>query len=155
MIRPIERHELGDGNLLKMGELFFGGVGLPGRFIPSVFQRNWENFLTMGIGQIFVALADDVIVGAIGCLVHPDPYDDVVVAQEMFWFMTPEARRGILGPRLYYAFEEWATSHQAGRIAMATVFGVTREHIDAMQSIGKFYNKLGFVPVDVSYFKKL
>lgn len=149
MIREATTKDLYNEELHKLGASFFAEANLPGRFISIVFVHNWTHFLNLKIGIILLLERDSKIVGAIAGLVHPDPYDGKVVAQEMFWFINSEKRGSIDAVRLYSAFEKWAIEKKAERLAMACVCN------DKMGKLRRFYEKKGFKPKDVTYFKDL
>lgn len=149
MIKQLQPEGLADVALLDMGEMFFQESRLPGKFNRVVFVRTWETLMRMGCATIFVARHNEAIIGAIGCIVHPDPNDGAMVANEMFWFMHPHHRSGTDALRLYRSYEAWARKMGAQRITMSATFN------DSVAKLRKFYQMLGFRAVDVSYFKEL
>ena len=149
MIVQATIEDLDDVDLHSLGMAFYKESKLPGEYIPSVFRTNWQRFFELGFGSIFLAKTEGKVVGAIGGLVHPDPYDNKVVAQEMFWFVSPSARGSITAVRLFEAFETWAKSNKAERLLM----GCVCNHM--MASLRSFYERKGFAPKEVSYCKQL
>lgn len=136
--------------LLAMGQLFFDEAHLPGVFNPTYFSNQWQQFITSGVGNMWVAKkSDGVIVGAIAALKHPDVCTGDLVVQEMFWFMHPDHRGTFVAMRLYSAIECWARSLGAYRLCMSTTFAPGCEKLRSL------YHKLGFKAVDVFYFKTL
>lgn len=149
MIRRATAADLGNAGLLTLGRTFFLEAGLPGEFIPTVFQRNWTIFMAADYGAMWLLEADGKVIGAIAGLIHPDPYDDVLVAQEMFWFIHPDKRHSIGAMKLYTELQSWAVERGAKRFVMACVCN------HYMGKLRKLYERLGFRPVDVSYFKNI
>jgi GNAT superfamily N-acetyltransferase len=150
MIFQISIEELSNPEFVRLARSFYEGSGLPGTFKQEHFIENWTKFYELELGAIWVCAEHDlsVIHGAIGVLIHPDIYDGQLVAQELFWFVHPKSgfKTGI---QLYEQLEHWAKIKGAVRLNMACV---CNKH---MSSLRRFYEKRGFRPVDVSYFKDL
>lgn len=149
MIRQATLEDFDNLDLYSMGMAFYKESNLPGKFVPSTFRANWQKFVALNIGVVFLLFEDDKIIGAIGGLIHPDPYDAELVAQEMFWFTSPKSRGKLGAIKLYITFEAWAKERGAKRLCMACVCN---------HMIGKlrnFYESRGFTPKDISYFKAL
>ncbi len=149
MIRQLTADDLQNKELLALGEKFFTDAKLPGEFIPGVFVATWSTLMRMTCGAIWTSVVDDRVVGAIGGVFHPDANDGKLVAQEMFWFMDPSYRSGFNAIKLFTAFENWAISRGATRIVMGCILG------EYAKPLREFYTKMGYRPVDVSYFKEL
>lgn len=148
MIVEIRQSDLGNTDFVRLAQAFYEGSGLPGTFKQESFINTWTKFLALKIGVIYVWVIDDRICGGIGGLINPDPYDGEIVAQELFWFVEPNAGfKAAL--KLYECLESWAIEQKAKRLNMACV---CNQH---MASLRKFYEKRGFKPVDISYFKNL
>ena len=81
------------------------------------------------------------VVGMIGLAVLPHFMSGELVASELFWWVEPEARRGTGGVRLLRRAESWARSTQAVRMQM----------IAPTAHVAKFYQALGYVPMEVAY----
>lgn len=150
MIFQISIEELSHPEFVRLAETFYKESNLPGKFKQAHFITSWQKFYELNIGSIWVSAEDDLskIHGAIGGLAHPDLYDGELVVQELFWFVEPNA--GFSDAfKLYLKLENWAKEKGAKRLNMACV---CNKH---MQSVRSFYEKRGFRPVDVSYFKDL
>ena len=141
--------DLEDLDLYSMGVMFYTQSKLPGTFNPAFFKSIWTTFIEQDLGAMFMLLDDQQkLMGVIGGLKHPDPYNGDLVAQEMFWFVHP-AHKSKGAVELYNAFEGWAKEIGAKRLCMACV---CNSH---MKAVRKFYERKGYRPVDVSYFKNL
>lgn len=145
MVALLEVSEL--SKLSELGLKFYAESGLPGRFVPSVFEASWTKFYGLGMGQIFKLEEDGKVVGAIGGMIYPDPNDGDLVASEMFWFVEPEARGG--GIRLFIAFENWAKERGAKRIAMIHLQSLAPEALE------RLYFRKGYRKTESHYFKTL
>lgn len=141
--------DLEDLDLYSMGMLFYKQSRLPGTFNPAHFKATWTIFIAHDLGVMFMLLDKaQKLIGVIGGLKHPDPYNGDLVAQEMFWFVHP-ASKSIGAVSLFNAFEGWAKEIGAKRLCMACV---CNSHI---KTVRRFYERKGFRPVDISYFKNL
>jgi GNAT superfamily N-acetyltransferase len=150
MIYQITEKEISNPEFVRLARSFYEGSGLPGSFRQAHFIKSWNQFFELGVGAIWVCAEKDLsaIYGAIGGLIHPDLYDGALVAQELFWFV--ESKAGFKASiQLYEQLEHWAKIRGAIRLNMACV---CNKH---MASLRRFYEKRGFRPVDVSYFKDL
>lgn len=150
MITRLDSNEINSPDFVRMAQSFYQNSGLPGKFKQEHFIVSWQKFYDLGIGCIWVSLDldKDKINGAIACLIHPDLYDGELVAQELFWYVEPDAGfKAAVG--LYKELETWAKTRGAKRLNMACV---CNKH---MSSLRRFYEKRNFRPVDVSYFKDL
>lgn len=147
MIRELTVEEL--PLVPPVGKEFFETGAIPGKLIPEVFVASWNRFYEVDIGRIFGFFVDDKIVGVLGAIVYPDPNDGVVVATEMFWFVGAEHRHGLGGLRLFDAFETWARSRNAGRMAMI--------HLQALapETLEKLYLRKGYQKIESHYVKTL
>lgn len=149
MITQLTPETLANPAVLEMGGLFFKEARLPGSFVAEKFVSAWSQIMSMDFGTVWIATTPEEVVGTMGVLIHPDMYDGKLVAQEAFWFMHPNHRTGMHAVRLYYAFEAWAKERGAERISMSNTFN------GSVEKTRKFYMKLGYRAVDVSYFKDL
>ena len=150
MIYELNVEEVSRPDFLRLANSFYNNSGLPGKFKQEHFIVSWQKFYELNIGRIWVCEDSETntILGAIACLVHPDLYDGELVAQELFWYVEPGA--GFTSAvHLYKRLEDWAKTKGAKRLNMACV---CNQH---MASLRRFYEKRGFRPVDVSYFKDL
>lgn len=95
-------------------------------------------------GVLLVAAEGDAKpVGMIGGLRFANPLSGDVFAQELFWWVTPEAR-GTLGGRLKVAFSRWAKDSGA----IAAIWSAPTPDVDAL------YAKRGFLRVETSFMER-
>ena len=73
----------------------------------------------------------------LGLLGKPN-YCDAVIAMEMIFFMLPEYRRGLAGPRMLFAFEKWAKIKNAVEINLGVHAGIMND------KICEFYERRGY-----------
>lgn len=82
--------------------------------------------------------------GMLGGAVSPSMYSKDMIATEIFWWVEPSERKSGLGSQLLSAFEYWAKN-----VALCTIIAVSS--LD--DSIGEFYQKKGYKPVERTYMK--
>jgi len=135
--------------VISLGLEFYDEGFLPGRFSPKHFTQTWEKLLKMQIGILIGAEQGGEIIGTIGGVMTPDPNDGALVAQEMFWFVAKEYRKGSTGKRLIEAFEQTAKDKGARQVMMVRLANDLGEKIDT------FYRMSGYEPKEVHYMKTL
>jgi GNAT superfamily N-acetyltransferase len=149
MIKEATLDDLDNPSIYSMGLTFFAEAKLPGEFNPALFRKNIQHLVANNCGVVFLLIEQGSVTGAIGGLTHPDICDNSTVAQELFWFVNPTNRGKLGAVRLYEAFEKWARKRGASRLYMAAVCN------DYLGALRKFYEKRGFVPKDIIFFKPL
>jgi GNAT superfamily N-acetyltransferase len=118
------------------------------KFDLDRFCTFWKNMIEKEMGIIFVAMEDEEIIGAIGAMIHEDPYSDEKIVHEFFWFVRPD-HRGTAGIRLYKQLEKWAREKGANIIRMVHL-------MDSMpEKLSRFYGAMGFAAVETVYSKDL
>jgi len=133
--------------LAPCAEAFYASSAKLHDFELGRFVGLWKVLISNGSGAVFVVEKDGLLVGAIGGMVHPEPYSKGTIAQEMFWFVQPFARGG--GVLLYRAFEAWAKTKKATELRMGYL-------VDLMpEKVAHFYERVGFERVEVGYSKRL
>lgn len=111
------------------------------------FCEAWGQWMTSGIGVIFMAESADEPVGAIGGIVYPEIYSGELIGTEFFWFVRP-GHRGA-GMRLYREFEAWARAKGCTQIRMVHL-------ADSMsEKLHRLYVALGFEQTETHYAKEI
>ena len=88
--------------------------------------------------------------GLILGIVYPYIFNpQILIAQELGWWVEPEYRGTTVGVRLLKEFELQARKKGANKIIMASLHN---EYKDKLASI---YNKLGYAPLEYMYIKDL
>ncbi len=98
----------------------------------------------LALDQGVIFLAPGGMVAAVP-LVHPMTGQRYV--EELAWWVEPERRGGLVGPRLLDALETWAASEQIAFVKVAAPHG--------QPDVGRFYEHRGYQPVELAYFKRL
>jgi GNAT superfamily N-acetyltransferase len=108
----------------------------------------------MQIGTIFVAevdhggreVAPSRLVGMLAIVLVVHPLSGQKVAEEIAWWVEPEARGGSIGPKMLRVAEEWATRNSANMVKMVAPAGST---------VGTFYEKSGYRAVETAFIKAI
>jgi GNAT superfamily N-acetyltransferase len=119
----------------------------------SFSRAKAEQFLTHLIqepnGVVFVADQQGVVVGGIAGMAAPHWSSDDIVAQEVSFFMAPEARGNIVAVRLICALRAWAELRGAKWLHAGTSTGIDPERT------ARLYEALGFarcaIGLEVTY----
>lgn len=120
---------------------------------PDTIARLIDQVLTFG--AIFVAEETGPgrygrtalkLTGMLAIVVVPHPLTGRNYAEEIAWWVEPEHRIGRVGPNLLRSAEEWATTKGANMCKMVAPEG---------SSVGGFYERLGYQPVETAYLKRL
>ncbi len=131
----------------QMGPRFYAEGNLPGEFVPEIFVASWTALIERGLGFIVGLFKDSKLCGCLGAAVTKCLNSGATVANEMFWFVLPEARGDSL--RMVAAYEKEAKERGAVRCSMALLKGLQPE------ALGAFYERRGYAPFEVAYSKEL
>lgn len=155
-VRHIKRQEI--FRIAEMGRNFAG-------LLPHTAEYHYDGVLAMARwlmdtpGKVlFVAVADDKIIGAVAGTVDPmyqyivkegDNIRNYMLAQEIFWWVEPEYRRTTdAGIRLLDTFEKWAEQNGADGVTMMNF-----DHLD--KAPVKIYEHRGYKVYENHYLKEL
>lgn len=139
MIRPWNEDDL--DALIEMGMRFHNEAESYHNFKFSP-HRVMENFFIIleRHDQIGLVYDDGGIRGAIAGAIYPQFFSKGLTASELFVFVEPTARGGIIGKRLIGALELWARDMGASEIRLGVSSGIKPE-----RTIG-LYEKFGYTP---------
>lgn len=99
---------------------------------------------------ILVAEDDGQIIGITAAMTYPMYFNpDKLVAQELWWYLTPEARGGPASKMLFQTIEKWAKAKGAEAMFMIALADAR------VDTLAKVYKRSGYVPVERSYVKGL
>ena len=99
---------------------------------------------------ILVAEDDGKIIGITAAMTYPMYFNpDKLVAQELWWYLTPEARGGPASKMLFQTIEKWAKAKGAEAMFMIALADAR------VDTLAKVYKRSGYVPVERSYVKGL
>jgi GNAT superfamily N-acetyltransferase len=116
--------------------------------------EGFTNFFLSSIGNpsvgMWVVEEDGIVYGIAGALIYPMYFSPSSrVAQELWWWMLPEARGLGAGKQLYDAIESWAKEQSANALFM-----IALEDSDAPK-MERLYTDKGFRPMERTYFKEV
>lgn len=98
------------------------------------------------LGVILTAEEDSTIIGMLALVAVTHPMTGQRYAEEIAWWVEPEYRGGLIGPRLHRAGEQWARDLGLHMIRMLSPVG---------SDLGVYYARRGYVEVETSWMKTL
>lgn len=119
-------------------------------FDPPGIRAFLARLLENNDALVLVAELDGEIAGITACLLYPlyfSPNNQVV--QELWWWLTPEARGNGVGKKMYQAIELWAKSRNAKAVFM---IALEDERAATME---KIYFQAGFRALERTFIKEL
>lgn len=140
--------------LVDIGEQFFRSTGMVIAGL-SFDRASMEAFLADMLDSpdhvLFVARDKNTVVGVVGGFLTAPMFNrNVRVAQESFWYVSPESRKTGVGEALYRTFAQWAEAMGAVTLVMATVGDKPSN-----DRIHDRYIEQGFQALERHYFKPL
>lgn len=137
--------------LIEMGRRFFqaSGYGDLAAFDRESFTATVQHLMAGG-GVCLVAETDGQVVGMAGALAYPFYFNaDHKTGQELFWWLNPEHRGGLLGARLFAGLESWAQDQGCASFTMVALDAVRPEQVGGM------YKRRGYRASEHTYIKEL
>ena len=120
--------------------------------VVPVTADSVANFLISAVDNpmvgIWLAEKDGVMIGICGAIKYPlyfSPQHTIV--QELWWWLTPEARGSGAGQALYKTLEAWAQENDAAALFMIALDD------DRVEKTSKFYARAGFKPMERTFVK--
>ena len=134
--------------MLELIEGFSTEAGQP--YNKHYYKGFWESLEEDGVGQFFGSFdADDKLIGVLAAMLVDDCFNGDTIANEHFWYVDPEHRRGSHGIKLFKKFIAWSEEVGAKRISMVHLASLNAE------KLGKLYERMDFVPLEIHYIKKV
>lgn len=128
--------------LLRMGQEFAHAAKLPAVDGDSLM-------LTLQNLPILKVAENGAVCGVAGAMVYPHFWNaHELVAQELFWWVDPQARGSRAAVMLLQAMEDAAKAAGAKRMIMACLDSLEGEHVAAL------YTRKGYVPQERSFHKE-
>lgn len=101
--------------------------------------------------SVLLGIDKDFIVGIMGITIFNCPLSNAKMANEHFWYVMPEHRKGLSGMRLLKQGQEWAKnkgcSHFLGNASMLAS--------DLHDNVCSFYKSLGMKKFETTYIMSL
>jgi hypothetical protein len=101
---------------------------------------------------MIVLVAEDTgeLIGITAAIAYPMYFNPAkLVAQELWWYIKPEARGGLASKLLFQEIEKWGMGKQA-----AAMFMVALDN-DRVETMVKLYGRLGYKPTERAFVKEL
>jgi GNAT superfamily N-acetyltransferase len=138
--------------LIRIGESFTGGIE-PYRSLFGQQPHERVEILVTVMQQlaedravILVAVDGAVVCGALVLVEVTNLYNGELWADEFVWWVDPAHLGKRAGPMLLAAGEIWARARGLPWIKMIAPQG---------SRVGRFYDRMGYVPVETAYMKRL
>lgn len=122
-------------NTLALGAIFLAEIDPRGEDLPRWHERDTCKICAVKL-----------VVGMLAIVALPHPLTGVPIAEEIAWWVEPEHRNSTIGPKLLRSAEQWATTNGANVVKMVAPAGST---------VGEFYERLGYRPVETAYIKRV
>lgn len=131
--------------LIEIGKFFVKDIP----FESEINEEDLSKTLAMMIdGERSCLFVDENVTATISGLVFPHYFNhSVLMGQELFWWVDPDARNSRLGVQLFNRFEEWVRSMGGKLFSMICMEG---EYADPLAS---FYQRKGFIPSERHFVK--
>jgi len=99
---------------------------------------------------VLVAEDDVEIIGITAAIAYPMYFNPAkLVAQELWWYIKPDARGGAASKLLFQEIEKWGKSKQAEAMFMIALDN------DRVTTMAKMYGRLGYAPTERVFVKGL
>ena len=145
MIRPAVSSDI--QKLTDMAQVFVKDLPFEATIDVPHLSAAMEHLISGDMGCVFV---NDEVTAAIGGMVYPHFFNpNMTMAQEMFWWVNPDARKSRTGLLLLAALEDWAVEKGATIFTMMCLDGVYTGPLEAL------YQKRGFTPLEHHFAKVL
>ena len=117
-------------------------------------KEGFTDFFLSGLEEpdmgMWVVENNGKIIGIAGAVIYPMFFSrSNKVAQELWWWILPEARGNGIGKKLYDAIESWASARGAKALFM---IALEDENTSKMEQI---YRNNGYRPMERAFFKEV
>jgi GNAT superfamily N-acetyltransferase len=122
--------------------------------IAEFDAEGYSNFFLSSLNNsdigIWLAEIDSKIVGITGAMVYPLYFSTAhLVAQELWWWLTPTARGSGAGAKMFKQIEQWSKEKNAKSLFM---IALEDDRADKME---KVYIRAGFTPLERTFVKEV
>lgn len=122
------------------------------RFEPARIAQLAEKVLELGTIWVAECLpypetGETRLVGFLAVVEGLEPYSGQAYAEEVAWFVEPEHRRGVAGPRLLEAFEKWGRDKNLTFCKMVAP-------VEVGSDLAGFLNKRGYSALETAFVKR-
>lgn len=126
----------------------------PMRSISEFQPKEFKEFLVNSISSpniaIILAELGGKIVGITGALIYPLYFSpSTLVSQELWWWLTPDARGSGAGKGMYDYIEKWSKNNGS-----SAVFMIALED-DRVDKMTKLYKRYGYTGLERTFLKEI
>lgn len=134
-------------DLVRLGQRFLAETSYGAHLAtsPANLEELARALLATDQAAIFVAERGGEVVGCLALHVFPHPMSGEPTANELVWWVNPEARG--LGLLLLQRGEAWAKTMGATTLQMVAP--------EAAPEVATFYRRVGFTPVETMYQRRI
>lgn len=121
-----------------------------GRIYPTSDEQ-LENLLDLveQLGTVLLAESPLEVVGMLGLVKTPHPFNGAIEAGEVCWWIEPRHRQGRAAYYLLRSAEDWARQNGCGVLKMVAPNSTDKPNI------AHFYETCGFGPLETTFYKVL
>lgn len=137
--------------LLRMGRAFFeeSGFEAESSYDEASVTATLTHLLDGG-GAVFIAEKNGRAVGIAAALAYPFYFNtNCRAGQELFWWLDPAHRGGVLGVRMLKAMEKWARDEGCHTFMMISLPSLTES------PAAKLYARMGYRPSECNFIKRM
>lgn len=119
-------------------------------FDPEGYGQFYLSSLQNESIGVWLAELNDEIVGISGAIAYPLYFSpSAIVVQELWWWLTPDARGSGAGAAMFKQIEAWAKERSASALFMIAL------EDDRAQKMEKLYSRAGFRPMERTFIKEV
>ena len=119
-------------------------------FDPDGYSRFYLSSINQDSIGIWLAEIGDKIVGICGALAYPLYFNpSALVVQELWWWLTPNARGSGAGTKMFQQIEQWAKEQNATALFMIAL------EDERAQKMERLYARAGFKPMERTFIKEV
>lgn len=112
--------------------------------VPYVLEHG---VIFLGEHCIVSEAPETEVVGFLAAIEAIDAYSGDRYADEIAWFVNPDARNGSIGPRLLASLHKWAADKRLSFVKMVAPADTP--------SVADYYKSLGYEPLETAFLKRL
>jgi GNAT superfamily N-acetyltransferase len=139
-------------NYLVLAQAFHAASPMHGviDFDVSGYSDFYLDALEKDYVGIWLAEIDSEIVGICGALSYPLYFNpSTIVAQELWWWLTPASRGSGAGKQMFNQIEEWAKERKASALCMIALEDSRAKKMENL------YIRAGFRPMERTFMKEI
>lgn len=152
MMRVRRANQNDKKDFVKQAEAFFAASPMSERaaFDEQGFANFYDQALESDTVAFWVVDRGGEIVGICGAMTFPLYFAPTIkIAQELFWWIKPEARGTSAGKQMMFEIEGWAE-----QVGASHLFMIALEN-DRSKTMERVYGRNGFAPIERTFTKEI